>query len=787
MKIAFVVQRCGNDIRGGAESVCLNLAKKLLPNFEIEILTTCAKDYMSWKNHYKSGIEITENISIRRFKVDSERELEKFNKISEKIYFQKHSTDEENQWMKLQGPYSTQMIDFVKENHNQYDLFIFFTYLYATTYYILPIVSEKSILIPFAHDEPPLKLSIYEKIFQSPLGIIFSTEEEKQLVLKQFSKISDNTKIIGVGVDPPSEIPQNFSKLKLDFQYIAYIGRIDESKGCKELINYFLNYVKENNFSLKLVLAGPKILEFEKNPNIVYLGEVDEIEKSYILKNCVSFIMPSKYESFSIAIMEAWFSKKPIIVNEKSSVLKGHCEKSNGGFYYGNYEEFKKTLDQILNNVELQKNMGENGHFYVKNIYGWNKIIQDYGDFLNSICNENHYFEKKPNNLKEQIVTFVIPWYGENLTGGAESLCRKTAEHLESHGVKTEVFTTCSKQFYSDWKNDYTPGNYVVNKIPVTRFSVDLRDIVLFDSINYKLINKIPISEEEELQFFQNNINSSSMMSQIKKEKDKRIYLFIPYLYGTTFFGAQITPAKSILIPCLHDEIYAYMKIFKKIFQNSSGIIFNSKPEKLLAESIYEKLPVNQVLGTGVEIQSGNPQHFKEKFHLDKFLLYTGRKDPQKNINTLVDYYCKYVEKNGEKFNLVLTGPGKINVPSNYSEQIIDIIMSKEELSDAYSAAFATCQPSINESFSFSIMESWLNSTPVLVHENCDVTREHCIQSNGGLYFNNYEEFESCIDYFLQNPQDRKSMGENGKNYVLNNFNWEKIVEKYTKFLTSLH
>ncbi|MDE1725693.1 MAG: glycosyltransferase [Thaumarchaeota archaeon] len=388
----------------------------------------------------------------------------------------------------------------------------------------------------------------------------------------------------------------------------------------------------------------------------------------------------------------------------------------------------------------------------------------------------------------KNILTFVIPWYGIDLNGGAENLCRRTVENLANNGITVEVFTTCSKEFLSDWSsNFYDEGKYDVNGITVRRFSVDSRDVSLFDSINYKLINRIAITEEEESQFFKNNINSHQMMSSILKEKDKRIYIFLPYLYGTTFFGVQICPEKSLMIPCLHDESYAYMKIFKKAITNVKGLIFNSTPEKLLAEKIYGKIPPNQVLGIGVDDISGcNPEKFKNKHKLEKFLLYTGRKDPQKNLHTLIDYFCKYMDRNGPKFDLVLTGSGEIKIPSKYSNHIKSLFLSKEDLNDAYSAAFLTCQPSLNESFSFSIMESWLCSTPVLVHGNCAVTTDHCIKSNGGLYFTNYEEFEECINYFLENPDESKIMALNGKNYVLNNFEWKKIVDKYISFITKL-
>lgn len=388
MKIAFIVQRCGTDMIGGAESLCLNLAEKLSDFFDIDILTTCAKDYVSWKNHYDEGIEILENIQIRRFKVDYERELKKFNNLSEKIYFQKHSNEEEQQWMKLQGPYSSDLFTFIENNKKNYDLFVFFTYLYASTFYGLPHVWSKSILVPQAHDELPLKLKIFDDVFQKCKGIIFQTKEEKELVEKRFN-LSNTVKLIGQGVTDLEE-PSSSIHLKstLNFPYVLYLGRIDKSKGCDELIDYFLRYKKETQSNLKLVLVGSKIFDFKTNDDIYYLGILSEQEKTFVLNNSAVFIMPSQYESFSISTMEAWLSKKPVIVNGKCQVLKAHCKKSNGGLYYENYDEFSECLDFILKNKETSAHMGQNGFDYVKQNYTWKKIVTKYRDFFETIYEE---------------------------------------------------------------------------------------------------------------------------------------------------------------------------------------------------------------------------------------------------------------------------------------------------------------------------------------------------------------------------------------------------------------
>lgn len=383
-------------------------------------------------------------------------------------------------------------------------------------------------------------------------------------------------------------------------------------------------------------------------------------------------------------------------------------------------------------------------------------------------------------------IIFVIPWYGKDATGGAETLCKTLVEHLHSAGMSVEVFTTCSREFHSDWINDLKPGTYTENGVTVHRFQVEPRNTNIFNSINRKILSNIPITEFDESQFFKNNINSSQMMNKIKND-EKTLFVFIPYLYGTTFYGSQIHPKNSIMIPCLHDEGYSKMKLVKKSISEVGGIAFNSNSEKTLAQTLIANLPNNQVIGVGVDTNKNpNPDRFKQKYNLDKFILCSARKDPGKNTPLLIEYFCKFLERNNTDLKLVLTGKGHVDIPKQFSKNILDLFLSKEELYDAFSAATIFCLPSTNESFSIVLMESWLYKIPVLVHENCTVTKEHCLASNGGLYFSSFEEFEGCVKYYLDNPSMRDKIGKNGENYVLQNFSWDKIIKKYSEFFNKI-
>lgn len=386
MKIAFVVQRYGLEVNGGAEFHCRLVAEHLSKYFDVEVITTCAIDYMTWKNEYPGGIEILNGVSVKRFPVDYERNISRFNKFSEQIFGNIHTYENEIEWMKLQGPYSTKLLDYIKNNKDNFNYFIFFTYLYCTTFFGLPLVKEKALLVPTAHDEPPIYLSIFKSLFQSPKGFIYNTEEEKNFITSQFKIKKVPSDIIGVGIDVPVKIDADsfVQKYKLD-NFIIYVGRIEESKGCKELFDYFIRYKKENESSIKLVLLGKPIMDIPKHPDILSLGFVSEQEKFDGIKASKLLIMPSKYESLSMVLLEAWLCNTSVLVNGKCDVLKGQCIRGNAGLYYENYDEFEKCLDLLLLNEKVRTTLAENGMKFVLQNYSWEIIENKYISLLQNI------------------------------------------------------------------------------------------------------------------------------------------------------------------------------------------------------------------------------------------------------------------------------------------------------------------------------------------------------------------------------------------------------------------
>lgn len=380
MRVAFVVQRYGTEISGGAELHCRWIAEHMKRHFQVEVLTTRAFDYVTWENHYPQEEEVVSGIPVKRFSVDKKRDPMRFGHIQRYILENEHSQEEELEWLEEEGPFSPQLIQYIKDHENDYDYFIFFSYRYYHSYWGINAVPDKSILVPTAENDPVIRLRIFKDLFKKPRAIIYNSVEEREMI----QSLSGNEDVLGSVVGVGTEIPSEYSgqKFRQDFHidgdFALYIGRIDENKGCHELFDFFLRFKQETGSDIRLVLIGSTILKIPPHPDISHLGFLSDEEKFSALDASLLLVMPSFYESLSMVTLESWALGKPVLANGRCQVLKGQCLRSNAGLYYENYDEFEEAFILLLSSLKLRKAMGENGRQYFQDHYTWAKIENKY-------------------------------------------------------------------------------------------------------------------------------------------------------------------------------------------------------------------------------------------------------------------------------------------------------------------------------------------------------------------------------------------------------------------------
>jgi len=383
-RVMFVVQRYGLEVHGGSEFLCRAVAEHLRDSVEVEVATTCAVDYTTWKDVYPPGRDEVNAVPVWRFPVDAPRDLGRFNTLYERVLLITHSREDEYEWMRSQGPYSTLFLQFLRDHERAYDAFVFFTYLYGTTFFGLPLVKERSILVPTAHDEPPVYLGIYGDLFRLPRGIIYCTPEERRFVAERVPSRRAREVVAGIGIDleRDGDAERFRSRFGVEGPFLLYVGRIDPSKGCDELFSYFRRYAKAHPGTLRLVVIGRSAMPVPKHADIIALGYVSEEDKVDAYKAARALVMPSRYESLSIVLLEAWAQSTPALVNGACEVLTGHCKRSNGGLYYTTYEEFEECLIFLLETPQARQQMGRNGAAYVREHYRWETARNAYLEMI---------------------------------------------------------------------------------------------------------------------------------------------------------------------------------------------------------------------------------------------------------------------------------------------------------------------------------------------------------------------------------------------------------------------
>lgn len=384
MKIAFVVQRYGKEVMGGSELHCRQIAERLTSSgHDCTVYTTTAKDYITWKNEYPLGETLLKGVVIKRYPVKKERNIESFNKFSDWIFGQRHSHQDEIEWLERQGPYSPALIETLEKEASSHDLLIFFTYLYYNTYWGLKRTKGKKTLIPTAHDELPLYLDIMKEVFSYPDAFMFNTESEKEMLARLFSFENKYQDIVGVGIEVPKKLQSLAfcSKYGIRPPFILYAGRIEAGKGCEELIDYFLAFNRKNP-DLTLVFIGKLLMDFPSHPKIKYLGFLSPEEKNAAMASALATAHPSRFESLCMAALESIAVQTPILVQERAEPLKHHCLKGKAGLFYSNYREFEESLNLLLKDSKLRKIMGKNGLQFVQDHYSWPKIMEKYGNLF---------------------------------------------------------------------------------------------------------------------------------------------------------------------------------------------------------------------------------------------------------------------------------------------------------------------------------------------------------------------------------------------------------------------
>lgn len=390
MKVGFVTPRYGTEVIGGAENGIRGLAERLVADrgWTCEVLTTCALDNRTWADEYAPGTVEIEGVTVRRFTSERGRDAG-FDRFSQSLRGKglRSSIPDQARWVELQGPVSAGVLDAVASTDA--DVVVFSPYLYHPIVHGLPLVADRAVFHPAAHEEPFLHFPVYEPVFEGAAGIVYYTNAERLLVEDLFPRTRATPSVVlGLGVDThEGDVASARAHVGLgDRPYLHYQGRVDAGKGTSMLAELFAAYKQRRPGPLALVLGGPVDDVPPPHPDVLVPGSLEGSVRWGLYRDSIAYVHPSAYESFSIVLMDAWEAGRAALVNARCAVTREHCERSSGGLFFDGYASFEACVDRLVADAELRAALGANGRAYVERHYAWPALLDRYARFLTRVA-----------------------------------------------------------------------------------------------------------------------------------------------------------------------------------------------------------------------------------------------------------------------------------------------------------------------------------------------------------------------------------------------------------------
>lgn len=380
MRLLFVVQRYGPEATGGSEALCRAIAQRLAGPHDVTVATSCATDYVTWANVLPAGVSMDGRVTVHRFASARERPLHEFWQLSDRVFDERATEDEQQRWFRLNGPELPGLLEYLARHGRDFDRVVFFTFRYAPSWLGLPLVADRAVLAPTAERDQLIRSStILAPYFRLPRALLFLTPEEQAMIAGIAAAPLAPSAVIGSGVDPAGgpRARAALDALGIPREFLLYVGRVDRNKGCDVLMRHYAAYAQRSGGdALPLVLAGPLNLPVPSIPGLRALGRVDDATRDALLAHARALVMPSPFESLSLVVLEAWNCGTPVVVNARCDVLLGQVRRANGGLYYRTGDDFAAAVSRLASDPDTARAFGRQGLAYVDREYRWPLVLE---------------------------------------------------------------------------------------------------------------------------------------------------------------------------------------------------------------------------------------------------------------------------------------------------------------------------------------------------------------------------------------------------------------------------
>jgi glycosyltransferase involved in cell wall biosynthesis len=408
VKFAFISPRYGADIGSGADHACRLLAERVCERHDVDVLTTCARDHRTWKNEYSEGSDRVRGVLVRRFGVSQLPDHIGFDTLSQRLQTSPHSRAEELEWVRLHGPWSTGLLDYLKRTHRSYDVIVFFGLWHPLTVHGLETAPERTVLFPYLQLQPALRFGLWTDLMRSARALGFFSEFERHLLHAYVGLRHPCEEVVGIGVDPPPQ--QSYPRHQQDpndtiadedehgsdediepdyldgrgipfkrrhrlyGRFALYGGRVESDNGCEEMLEYFDTFAS-SEADATLVLMGLKMMKVPEEPYVRLAGVIPDRERMTAYEAADVTIAPSSDDLLAQPLLESLAVGTPVLASARNAAAVEHCRRAGAGLYYASREEFVGALTVLTKNSSLREKLGANGRAYIRNHHRWDGVL----------------------------------------------------------------------------------------------------------------------------------------------------------------------------------------------------------------------------------------------------------------------------------------------------------------------------------------------------------------------------------------------------------------------------
>ena len=410
MKIAFVTSRYGADISSGPEHACRLLAEQVCERHDVDILTTCARDALTWKNQSAEGADRVRGVLVRRFAINQASDPDALDDLTARLIAEPHGREDEQEWVRRLGPSSPGLIDFLKRHNRNYDAIVFFSLYHATTVQGIAIAPERSILFPHLRCDPVLRFGLWSEVVGSARAVGYTSAAERRLARGFLRIFPPADEVVGVGVDTPAQqtyprhqqdpadaiheegedaasgdqadVPEYLAGRGIPFRrrhrlygsFALYGGRVEPDNGCEEMLEYFDTYAAADG-DTTLVLMGVKMMKVPEESYLRMPGLLPDRERMIAYEAADVTIAPNPADLLGLSVLESLAVGTPVLASARNEAAVEHCRRADAGLYYANRAEFVEALRMLMTNSRLRERLGENGRQYIRQNHRWDAVL----------------------------------------------------------------------------------------------------------------------------------------------------------------------------------------------------------------------------------------------------------------------------------------------------------------------------------------------------------------------------------------------------------------------------